>query len=83
METLRIAGRDYPIIGYDEIEEVGTVPRVEIPMMSDIKWQMLALKQRLENREKFSKIEDVDAAIQSLKKWLLAHGVSCEEVALA
>lgn len=83
MKALRISGREYPVTGWDEVKGVGTVPRVEIPMMSDIKWQLIALRQRLAEREKFAAIEDVDKAIRDLRKWLLARGVSCEEVSPA
>lgn len=41
-ETMNIGGQEYPIIGYIENEICGIVPLVDIPMMSDEKWNQLA-----------------------------------------
>ncbi|MGN0546474.1 MAG: hypothetical protein ACI4I3_04005 [Acutalibacteraceae bacterium] len=49
-----------------------TVPLVDIPMMSDYKWQLDCLISRIEHREIYETLlhEDVDATINKLKKWL-------------
>ena len=41
-ETMNIGGQEYPIIGYVENEIYGIVPLIDIPMMSDEKWNQLA-----------------------------------------
>ena len=41
-ETMNIGDQEYPIIGYIENEICGIVPLVDIPMMSDEKWNRLA-----------------------------------------
>ena len=42
-------------------------------MMSDYKWQYNCLMDRLEHPEKYQDTEDVEAAIERLKKWLAEH----------
>lgn len=74
-ETYEIAGKSFPITGYAKDNEDNKVPIVDIPMMSDFKWQLGCLKSRLENPESYAEHlgEDVPAAIEELKMWLLNH----------
>lgn len=67
METMEILGRDYPII-----KHVDNVPVVDLPQMSDYKWQLQALQDRLSNPEKYRTAlgEDVEATIAYLRQWL-------------
>ena len=51
METMEVCGRNYPVIGYVEDETLGTVPLLDIPMMSDYNWQLRPLQSRLKNPE--------------------------------
>ena len=44
-ERLKIAGRDYPIIGHVLFHE-HAIPIVDIPMMTDEEWMRLAQSQR-------------------------------------
>ncbi len=74
--TYAIAGKQYPIAGYIEDEQFGTVPVVDIPMMDDYKWQLKCLQSRLEHYEKYAQYEDVDATIARLQQWLEAHPLS-------
>jgi len=41
VEIYKIADREYPIIGYVTSPQTGTVPLVDIPMMSDERWEEL------------------------------------------
>ena len=70
-ETYNICGQGFPIIGYN-IVNGQTVPLVDIPMMSEYKWQLDCLNDRIKNREIYETLlhEDVDAEIEKLKKWL-------------
>lgn len=78
MDTMEIGGRSFPIIGYVSCKEMGaSVPLVDIPMMSDYRWQLLALNDRLEHPEKYSG-EDVAATISHLRKWLDEHSEAAE-----
>lgn len=41
-ETVKIGSREYPVIGYVWNPAYGNVPLVDLPMMSDEKWNELA-----------------------------------------
>ena len=73
-ETYNINGQDFPIVGYYKVNGQ-TVPLVDIPPMSDYKWQLDCLNDRIKNREIYETLlhEDVDAEIEKLKKWLAEH----------
>ena len=75
MDTMEIGGRTFPIVGYVKRKSNGqVVPLVDIPMMSDYKWQLQALQDRLEYPEKYRHTgEDVEAVIAQLRQWLAAH----------
>lgn len=72
METYKILDREYPVTGYVSVQQTGTVPLADLPMMSDYQWQALSLKDRLENPEKYRTIlgEDVEATIARLRECL-------------
>ena len=70
-ETVNIAGKDYPIIGYSKGKS-GTFPIGDIPMMSDYKWQLRALERRLEHPENYPD-EDNELKIKQLREWLSTH----------
>ncbi len=74
-ETYEIAGKSFPVIGYAKQPGYGRVPIVNIPMMSDYKWQLMALESRLKDPEGYTERhgEDVPAVIERLKDWLLEH----------
>ena len=40
-ETYEIAGKVYPVLGYVTTPQTGTVPLVDLPMMSDERWEEL------------------------------------------
>lgn len=70
--THTVAGKEFPVIGYTDFNSKA-VPLVDIPMMSDYKWQLMCLQDRLEHPENYQDTEDVEAAIERLKKWLAEH----------
>ena len=70
LQTMKICDREYPILGYIETKQTGIVPLVDIPMMSDYKWQEMALQSRMRNPEYYRETEDVEATIARLQKWL-------------
>lgn len=74
MQTMNICGRVYPVVGEAEYNDQ-MIPIVEMTMMSDIRWQRLALEGRLKNRGDYAKYvdDDVDAAIARLECWLEEH----------
>ena len=78
----KVGSREYPVTGYAKSPTYGTLPIVDIPMMSDYKWQLTALQSRLRNPKMYE--EDlggnVPAVIARLKAWLLEHGATEEEL---
>lgn len=47
---------------------------IPLPLMTDYKWQYMALQDRLQHPEKYREIgEDVEAAINRLKHWLTTY----------
>lgn len=76
LETMKIGTREFPVSGYVTDECIGTVRAVDIPMISDLKWQLRCLRDRLENPEAYQRIgEDVEATIASLREWLAERGM--------
>ncbi len=76
METIEIGGRTFPVQGYITRPSTGeSVPLVDLPMMSDYRWQLRALQSRLENPELYRANlgEDVEAVIAGLRRWLKEH----------
>lgn len=68
--TCTINGREYAVTEY--VKHGGAVvPVVDIPQMSDYRWQELALKSRIEHPELYREMGvDVDAEIARIKKQL-------------
>lgn len=75
METMKIRERSFPVAGYVTDEAMGTVPLVDLPMMSDYKFQRIALEDRLQHPEVYREVlgEDVELAIAGLRQWLKEH----------
>lgn len=63
-------GEWFPVTEVLPLKGGGYLPCLNIPQMSDIQWQRRCLSERLADPEKYAKIEDVDAAIARLRKWL-------------
>ena len=47
-----------------------SIPLLDIPMMSDYKWQLGCLKSRLEHPENYADSENVEEVILKLHQWL-------------
>lgn len=74
LKTMKVGQREYPIIGYVETKQMGTLPLVDIPMMSDYKWHLLSLNSRLKNPEMYRAAgEDVEATIAQLRETLAQY----------
>ena len=74
-ESVEVFGKKYPVIDHvvRTLETTGDsirLPVVDIPMMSDYKWQLNGLKSRLEHPEYYEPIEDVKQTIENLRCWL-------------
>lgn len=68
------SGKRVPVAYYVEGAGGALVPMLDVPMMSDMKWQQLALQSRLEHRERYeARGEDVDATIARLRAWIAAY----------
>ena len=83
-EYMCISGKFFPIEKWHCINENGTlsevpkgtpgaIPHLGVKMQSDFMWQYSGLVHRLEKYEQYTKYEDVDAAIERLKRWLRDH----------
>lgn len=49
METYEILGREYPVTGYVTAPRIGTVPLVDLPMLSDDEWIRTARENAVHN----------------------------------
>lgn len=71
--TYEINGEQLPVCGYVQSAGYGTVPLVDLHLMTDYEWQRRALDDRIRHPEKYSDTEDVAATVQRLTEWLLSH----------
>ena len=69
-EVYRLAGKEYPVSAHVKFQGGGSVPLVDLPMMSDYTWQLGALKSRLEHPEVYAKFENVEETVARLRQWL-------------
>ncbi len=77
--TYKIGGKAYPVTGCRAIEGVGTFPVVDIPLVSDYKWHVDCLKDRIEHPERYADTEDVAAVIENIKMYLEANRKTGED----
>lgn len=72
--TYTIAGKDVPVIELISGTDY-TVSLIDIPLMSDYKWKLNCLKDRLKHPEIYRDAlgEDVEATIKRIKIWLTEH----------
>lgn len=74
---MNIHGKEYKVLTYveiiddrnDENKVVGKLPILNIPMMSDFKWQVRCIENKLDNIEHFQKTENIAVSIFKLLKW--------------
>lgn len=79
-KIMKVGSREYPIAGYVTTKQQGTLPLVDIPMMSDYKWHLSCLNSRLENPEMYRAAdEDVEAVIAELRETLARYD-ACREI---
>lgn len=66
METYEILGREYPVTGYVTAPRIGTVPLVDLPMLSDDEWIRTARENAVHNyTRKFGHpLESVEEAVE-------------------
>ncbi len=69
-KTYKIDEREYAVIGAETVVGVGTFPVVDIPLMSDYKWQLDCLKSRLQHPERYAEDEDLPAVIERIRTYL-------------
>lgn len=68
--TYKILDREYPIIGHVTSPQTGTVPLVDIPMMSDERWEELCRENAIKHyTEAFGHApESADVALEWEKR---------------
>lgn len=67
--TYPIGGKEYPVIGFSRFKGQA-VPVVDVPVMSDFRWQLNALKSRLQRPDLYEKQEYVPHTVDKLRHWL-------------
>lgn len=65
-----LGGREWDVVGWEAIEGVGVFPIVDVPLVSDYKWQLDALEDRLRHPERYEEREDMAAVIQKIRTYL-------------
>ena len=65
-----VGGREWNVEGWEAIEGVGVFPILDIPMVSDYKWQLEALEDRLRHPERYEEREDMAAVVERLRAYL-------------
>lgn len=74
LKTMKVGSREYPIAGYVTTKRTGTLPLVDIPMMSDYKWHLSCLNSRLGNPEMYrASGEAVEVVIAELRETLAQY----------
>lgn len=66
METYKILDQEYPVLGHVTTPQTGTIPLVDLPMMSDERWEELCRESAVKNyTTAFGHAPDsVEAALQ-------------------
>ena len=86
--TYTVCGKAYPVSDYARDRDGflvkntsgSPIPIVDIHMLEDVKWQRIALEQRLRNPEDFaSRGEDVPAMCEAIRAWLRENDPEYEE----
>lgn len=68
------SGDRVPVAYYVECPGGKLAPHLDIPMMSNMKWQQKCLQDRLEHRERYeARGQDVDATIARIRAWIAAQ----------
>ena len=75
-------GREWNVSGWEAIEGVGIFPILEMPQVSDYRWQLEALESRLQHPEYYEKRENMAAVIEGLKSYLEKNKAAGEKEGL-
>ena len=75
-------GREWNVSGWEAIEGVGVFPILEIPQVSDYRWQLEALEDRLKHPARYEEREDMAAVIERLKRYLEKNKAAGEKEGL-
>lgn len=70
--TYPVGGKEYPVIGLSRFKGQ-VVPVVDMPVMSDFRWQLNALKTRLQRPDLYEKHENVNRVAKELRQWLIKN----------
>lgn len=75
MDMVQIGGREYPILDIVKTKDGREVPLVDIPMMSDFKWQLTSLEDRLADSVKYVETldENVEDTVTKLFHWIVEN----------
>ena len=68
-----IGGKAFPVTGQEAVQGVGIFPVVDLPMVSDYKWQLDCLESRLQHPEQYAEWEDVPATVGRIRAYLEEH----------
>ena len=77
-----VGGREWNVSGWEVVEGVGVFPILEVPQVSDYRWQLEALESRLQHPEYYENREDMAAVIEGLKKYLEENRAAGEKEGL-
>ena len=72
LEGLRCPATGYATVRDEQWQPRGRIPILDVPQISDYKWQLDCLKSRLAHPEHYPD-EDVPATIEYLRQWLAEH----------
>lgn len=81
-DTYRIQNKEYTVSGFipaicgEKSPKNICVPVVSVPMMSDYKFMMISLQDRLEHPEKYEDRENVTETIREIRQWLSEHQIA-------
>lgn len=79
MQTYEINGKEFEIMGYVRLKDKDGkpteeyIPIVDVPQISDYKYQLMSLKSRIMHPEYYEVSENVSVVMEKLKIWLLAR----------
>lgn len=74
LKMMKIGQREHPVVGHVESKQMGTIPLVDIPMISNHEWHRSCLNSRLKSPELYRALgEDVEAAIADLEEKLAKY----------
>lgn len=66
-------------VSAESTTKTASIPVLNLKQMSDYKWQLNCLNDRLEHPEKYADSENVEETIEHLRKWLAEHQAEAEE----